>query len=356
MSASERDRRLAAGLAAWGIEPGGAHLAGDASTRRYVRGRLAGASVVVMDCGDRIPEAGAAGDPFPFTRWQSFYAAVGIRVPDVLAIDRVRGLVLLEDLGDELLQSRVEAAGAEACRPLYLRAAEWGTTLAREGTARFVPDAGDSDDPLGPERLALEMDLFLVHAARVALDPATAEGPPLRRAAQALDGAREPLPSARALLHALCTDVHGTRPRPMVLCHRDYHARNLIVACCRDGLSEDLAVIDFQDTRRGPRAYDLASLAWDPYVTLPQGLIDDLVEAWRPAGAQRTEWHEEVALTAGQRLVKAAGSYAWLGHGCGRTEYLKWFGPALSRAFERLAGWPSREDLRRRLADCGIVA
>jgi aminoglycoside/choline kinase family phosphotransferase len=129
----------------------------------------------------------------------------------------------------------------------------------------------------------------------------------------------------------------------------------LLVVRGPGGISEDLAVIDFQDTRRGPRAYDLASLAWDPYVSLPQELMDDLVEAWRPIDASRAEWHDEVALAAGQRLIKAAGSYAWLGHGCGRAEYLRWFAPALSRALERLADWPSRDDLRRRFADCGIV-
>ncbi len=38
--------------------------------------------------------------------------------------------------------------------------------------------------------------------------------------------------------------------RPRVLCHRDYHSRNLMV------LDGELAVIDFQDARMGPMTYD----------------------------------------------------------------------------------------------------
>jgi aminoglycoside/choline kinase family phosphotransferase len=44
---------------------------------------------------------------------------------------------------------------------------------------------------------------------------------------------------------------------PSALCHRDYHSNNLFPA------GEEVAVIDFQDLRRGPDAYDLASLLWE---------------------------------------------------------------------------------------------
>jgi aminoglycoside/choline kinase family phosphotransferase len=357
------DPRLLAGLADWGIDvdPGVSSLAGDASTRRYYRGSRDARSVVIMDCGAPLPEGGESA--FPFVRWLREYEALGIRVPELLGVDGPRGLLLLEDLGDELLQSRLERAGAGACAAHYRRATEWGLRLAGVGTRRFHPDAGDSDDPLIPSRLALEMDLFLVHASRVALSPATAQMPPLARAALILDeqaresgGTARALTECRALLHRLCSDVHGSAhaPRPMVLCHRDYHARNLLVLPREDG-SEDVAVIDFQDTRRGPRAYDLVSLAFDPYVSLPGSLIDELIEAWRPSDASRDAWTEEVSLAAGQRLLKAASSYAWLGRDCGRPEYLQWLGPALERAHERLAAWPSRDHVWRLLAECGAL-
>jgi aminoglycoside/choline kinase family phosphotransferase len=326
---------------AWGLQPGSlTPLAGDASSRRYLRGVDGrGRKIVVMDCGEPLPPVVDGRDGFSFTRWQSFYAGLGIRVPEIYAIERDAGLVLLEDLGDELLQFRVEAVGAEACEGFYLRAAEWSLRLAASS-----PPQDPSDDPLTPARLALEMDLFLVHAAGV---PVTQPSlPPLRAAAAALDAVPEgALRRARELLHRLCEDVHAFAP--MTPCHRDYHARNLMLV--REHGREEVAVIDFQDTRPGPRAYDLASLAWDPYVTLPEPLVAKLVEAWRPEGVHAPDWDREVRLAAGQRLLKAAGSYAWLSRAQGKSQYAQWLAPALARAWERLEGWEMREEAWRAL-------
>lgn len=343
-SSSERVLAFAAraGFVASRVE----NLAGDASTRRYFRVfRDGGASRVVMDCGLALPEPEpGAPEPFAFLRWREFYAGLELRVPEVESVDRAQGLVLLEDLGDELLQRRVETRGAVECASLYRVALDIGRRLALHGTPRFVPDAAASDDPLTPRRLAREMDFFLQHA--VGVTPA------------ALEGATGALRDARLLLDRLCLDVHAPPGHPradrVALCHRDYHARNLLVVPGRAG-RPDLAVIDFQDTRRGPRAYDLASLAWDPYVTLPPSLIEELVEAWRPDdGTTPRDWHEEVRLAAGQRLLKAAGTYAYMSRERGRGEYLQWFGPAVSRAVERLARWPHLPDLRKALSELGL--
>ena len=333
----------------WSVDPSSiVPLAGDASTRRYLRGSRAGRSVVVMDCGERLPPVTGGRDGFAFTRWQAFYRRLGIRVPEVLEIDRDAGLVLLEDLGDELLQHRVEADGADACERLYLRAAHWASLLAVEGSRAYDPAADPDEDPLVAARLALEMDLLLVHATRTAPAPGSEPLAPLRRAERTLDATSdEGLLAARALLHRLCDDVHAAGP--LALCHRDYHARNLILA------AGDVAVIDFQDTRRGPRAYDLASLAWDPYVTLPPGLTGRLQEALRPEGAGAEAWDCEVRLAAGQRLLKAAGSYAWLSRERRLPRYEQWLQPALSRAHERLSRWEPRDELWAALRLCGAV-
>lgn len=338
-------------LAAWGVDEGAlVALAGDASSRRYLRGRdPSGRSVVVMDCGSPLPPIADGRDGFAFTRWQARYRTMGIRVPEILGIDRDAGLVLLEDLGDELLQFRVESAGAAPCEPHYRRAIGWGLVLAEEGT-RILEREGDPDeDPLVPARLALEMDLLLVHASGLPVPAASA--PPLRAAEAALHGVGGAHAEARALLHQLCRDAHALGP--MRACHRDYHARNLILLDGDD--STEVAVIDFQDTRRGPRAYDLASLAWDPYVELPEAMIERMVEAWRPRDASATAWDEEVRLAAGQRLLKAAGSYAWLSRACGRSQYAAWFAPAIARAHERLSRWPAREATWKALAAAGVL-
>ena len=56
-----------------------------------------------------------------------------------------------------------------------------------------------------------------------------------------------------------------------MLCHRDYHSRNLML---RDGA---LFIIDFQDARMGPDTYDLVSLLRDSYVDLASQQVEELI-------------------------------------------------------------------------------
>ena len=65
--------------------------------------------------------------------------------------------------------------------------------------------------------------------------------------------------------------VEELAAEPRVLCHRDYHSRNLML---HDGR---LYIIDFQDARMGPDTYDLVSLLRDSYVDLTEAQVDELI-------------------------------------------------------------------------------
>ena len=56
-----------------------------------------------------------------------------------------------------------------------------------------------------------------------------------------------------------------------MLCHRDYHSRNLML---RD---DQLFIIDFQDARMGPDTYDLVSLLRDSYVDIADAQLEELI-------------------------------------------------------------------------------
>ena len=58
---------------------------------------------------------------------------------------------------------------------------------------------------------------------------------------------------------------------PRVLCHRDYHSRNIMVRP-----NGELAMVDIQDARWGPDTYDIASLLRDAYVDLTEDEVDRL--------------------------------------------------------------------------------
>ena len=106
--------------------------------------------------------------------------------------------------------------------------------------------------------------------------------------------------------HALAAALAA---EPRVVCHRDYHSRNLMV---HDGR---LVMIDFQDARMGPDTYDLVSLLRDSYVRLPEADVDGLIARFlagpdRPpvdAGGFRARFD----LMAMQRNLKALGTFGY---------------------------------------------
>src|SRR5262249_13805391 len=117
---------------------------------------------------------------------------------------------------------------------------------------------------------------------------------------------------------------------PRVLCHRDYHSRNLLVQ------EDRLRLVDFQDARLGPVAYDLASLLRDSYVDLPRDLTEALFAAFLvennariPSADQFREQYEVVAL---QRNLKAIGTFGYQAAVRGKTHYLPYIAPTWRHA------------------------
>ena len=94
-----------------------------------------------------------------------------------------------------------------------------------------------------------------------------------------------------------------------MLCHRDYHSRNLMRH------AERLYWIDFQDARMGPATYDLASLLRDAYVDVPEELQDELKERFRQKAAPdepREVFRRRFDLMCVQRNLKALGTFGYM--------------------------------------------
>ena len=94
-----------------------------------------------------------------------------------------------------------------------------------------------------------------------------------------------------------------------MLCHRDYHSRNLML---HDG---SLYIIDFQDARMGPDTYDLASLLRDSYVDITDRELDELIAYFLALkggdagdGANSARRFDLMAL---QRNLKALGTFGY---------------------------------------------
>lgn len=261
-------------------------LAGDASDRRFVRVRPDGSPsrVLVVHTGPIDPAA------LPLLQVADLFRRLPVPVPAVLDTDADLGIVVLEDLGDETLEallSRLPAAEHDAwyrdAIALIAAIQQGGRRLADGGAVGAAPFRLAFDTAKLLWELGFFLDHFVAGYRRHALAPAAR-------------GALE------TEFRALAGEMAG---EPRVLCHRDFHSRNLMAHGGR------LHVIDFQDARMGPDTYDLVSLLRDAYARLDPASVDRLIAHYQAlAGiADGDALRRRFRRTTVQRTLKALGTF-----------------------------------------------
>ena len=210
-------------------------LTGDASDRKYFRVRKRGGKSIV------VALHAEAFDPetLPFLRVAELFLTMPLPVPAIVDRAPDLGILALEDLGDVTLQAHLGAAPTAEHRRLYREAVALIEQLQRRGDELSSSGAPAYRIAFDVEKLTWELDFFAKHFLEA------------YRGAAISDATRAALADEwRALTEELASE-------PRVLCHRDYHSRNLML---HDGR---LYIIDFQDARLGPDTYDLVSLLRD---------------------------------------------------------------------------------------------
>lgn len=151
-----------------------------------------------------------------------------------------------------------------------------------------------------------------------------------------------------AALPALGEVAEGLASRPRVLLHRDFQSQNIIV---RDGHAH---LIDFQGMRPGLAEYDIASLLYDPYITMSRDECLELLEYYE-AARQRggapiaSDFREVFRLCAMQRLMQALGAYGFLGLVKGSRAFLEHIPAAMTSLSAVVGEIGGLEELRSRL-------
>jgi hypothetical protein len=301
-------------------------LAGDASTRCYFRLRDAegGAPRVLA----LYPEPLPAG-PVAFLDVHRLLELWGLPVPQVLACDRARGVMLLSDLGDLSLQEFMRGADDTERERVYAQALHQVDHLQRSAAGWPERAAECFQVAFDVAKLRWELDYFVAHFVTGL------------RARALTDDERNELDAAFALL---CREMASW---PRVLCHRDFHSRNLLL---HGGAP---AWIDFQDARMGPATYDLASLLRDAYVTLPEDFIAERAEEFRTlalSGVARATFARRFDWTCVQRNLKALGTFGCMTAVRGKDVYLRYVAPTLRHVRRNLGRHAEFDGLRRVLA------
>jgi N-acetylmuramate 1-kinase len=112
---------------------------------------------------------------------------------------------------------------------------------------------------------------------------------------------------------------------PKVCIHRDFQSENIMV---QDGR---IRFVDFQGARRGPAAYDVASLLLDPYVVLlAPALGKRLLDYYLSIAPSGVTLHS-FRICALQRLMQALGAFANLSIHKGKEWYRDYIPVALQR-------------------------
>ena len=272
------------GLAARG--PRVVPLTGDASDRRYFR-------VLITDGPSIVLSLYSA--PFDFSKMSFVNVArllerMPVPIPTLIGHADDIGLLALEDLGDVTLQAHLGAASGAEHAALYREAVALIATLQKRGAELASPDYIPYTVAFDVEKLTWELDFFIKHFVEayrgVVIGPA----------------ARDELGREFAVL------IEELASEPRVLCHRDYHSRNLMLHHGK------LYIIDFQDARMGPDTYDLVSLLRDSYVDLPEQTVDDLIAyflAVKGETAEAGRFRKRFDMMALQRNLKALGTFGY---------------------------------------------
>ena len=235
-------------------------LTGDASTRQYFRILRADNPSVVL----AVYEAPFVFDELPFVNVCRLFTSIPLPIPAIAGHADDLGILILEDLGDVTLQAHLGVTQPAEHDALYRQAVEFVFRMQRKGAElqsdEFIPYriAFDRD------KLMWELNFFSKHFLEA------------YRGVTITPAAREALNEEWL---RIADELAG---EPRVLCHRDYHSRNLMLH------DRGLYIIDFQDARMGPDTYDLASLLRDSYVDLTEERVDDLIRGLPEAGRRIT--------------------------------------------------------------------
>ena len=260
--------------------------------------------VMVMQYADDRP------DNARFASVTDFLVEQGVSVPSIRAKREEFGLLWVDDLGDVELGTVVEGDWDSTGRPAYEDALK-AVFAIHQMHEKTPPNGLPELEPGFDESLyRWEQDYFFDHYVSNFCEKEAAS----LREDNSLETLRKELAAeSRSLLH------------------RDFQSGNVML------WNDDCYLLDYQGMRWGVPEYDLASLIYDPYVSLKESQREQLIRFYY--GLKKSAGHSEefsvfenrLYKCAVQRLMQALGAYGNLGLNLGKKEFLDHVAPAEKR-------------------------
>ena len=307
-------------MEAWGDHVNRTPLQGDASSRSYEFVSKDGVRRILMNApkqpdGPVIREgkpysqiAHLAEDVSAFVGVASVLKTGGLRVPAIYNQAIAEGLLLIEDLGSDLIIDEHRQPIAER----YLASASMLADFHERNLSGEIPiETGFTHTIPDYDREAMLVEVELLakwYAPRF-------KGAPL---------SEEETAQFSHIWNGLVDLLSDSEQKVLM---RDFHSPNIIWRNVETG-HHKVAVIDFQDAVIGPSAYDLASLAQDARVDVSGELEETLVDHYcslRKAGAgfDENRFRRDYAIMAALRTTKILGIFVRLDERDNKPDYLR---------------------------------
>ena len=240
-----------------------------------------------------------------------FFRSKGVLVPELYLDARDEGLLLIEDLGKELIGDAVleERFTKSQIDIMY--------SLALEQLERI--QAIDAVDDFFIFERSFTEEVFLSEMSEYS-----------EYFLPQFSLSKEEGKLVQELFKSLAKELVSS---PQSLCHRDYHAWNLVFD--KKGA---VRVIDFQDALVGPRAYDLASLLNDRDMDSALGAERSamFVKSFADQIGAGGEFFDEYDRALLQRDLKVVGRFEKFAQAQGMDKYKKWVPGTSKRIFKSL--------------------
>ena len=304
-------------------------LTPDASTRKYYRvGWKKGTAVAAVYQEPFDPEF------HPYLDVTRLFLECEIPVPEIYAVDGNAGIIVQEDLGDRQLFQLYEDESEERCDEYKEQAISLLAKIQKATDKAYELNSIASRLAFDEAKLSWELDFFFEHYF------GSLRQEKLRHAETA---------ELKAELNDIAAELAAA---PRVLCHRDYHAANLMIDS-----KKRMRIVDHQDARMGPASYDLVSFLLDrqpcpPSLAELRGYRLFFLEERRLLGLgviDPDDFAQEFRLMTIQRGLKATGTFscqtAVFGRGAAYQHFIQ---PTLQIVLQA-ADWLERFPTLRRM-------
>lgn len=299
-------------------------LTQDASTREYFRVGWRGETAIACVYPEAFVEAEQS-----YLDVTKLFASAGLPVAEVLDFDEGLGVIVLEDMGDRILRDEIQVGSPERREQLIIQAIDLIPRIQALTSTAFKTGSIASKLKFDTEKLLWELNFFKEHYFT------TFKKRPLEAAVDT------------ALTAEFVDLSERLESKAAVLCHRDFHAANLML-----DPNGRLRIIDHQDARIGSVAYDLVSFLLDRVTEPPTA--EWLAEKRKHFLAEREriglqpidedEFAEEFRLQTIQRCLKAVGTFSFQSVNRGKTYFVPFIRPMFQivlRAVENVGGFPA---------------